>query len=267
MEDLYQIGFQPYVQYEMILEFMRHWFQNLSGNAQGVIVGMSGGKDSTIAAYLWAKAIGKDKVLGVMMPDCNVDQSSISQNHLASNAAPGTPMADALTACSFIGINSIVIPVGDIVNKTTSALLIAKEEINPETVANITARARMMVLYGLAQELHYRVSCNSNASEIYLGYTTKYGDFAGDVAPLAHLTKTQVVQLGKCCELPNYLIEKAPEDGLSGKTDEDAFGFTYEDVDLILMSGDHPNKEIKEKILNRHHITEHKRVSIPHIIP
>ena len=199
MEDLYQIGFQPYVQHEMILEFMRHWFQNLSGNAQGVIVGMSGGKDSTIAAYLWAKAIGKDKVLGVMMPDCNVDQSSISQNHLASNAAPGTPMADALTACSFIGINSIVIPVGDIVNKTTSALLIAKEEINPETVANITARARMMVLYGLAQELHYRVSCNSNASEIYLGYTTKYGDFAGDVAPLAHLTKTQVVQLGKCC--------------------------------------------------------------------
>ena len=174
MKDLYRIGFQPYVQYEMILEFMRHWFQNLSGNAQGVIVGMSGGKDSTIAAYLWAKAIGKDKVLGVMMPDCNVDQSSISQNHFAANAAPGTPMADALAACSFIGINSIVIPVGD--------------------------------------------------------------------------------------------IEKATEDGLSGKTDEDAFGFTYEDVDLIIMSGDHPNKEIKEKILNRHHMTEHKRVSIPHII-
>ena len=267
MKDLYQTEFRPDVQYDTIFEFMRHWFKYLSGGAKGVVIGMSGGKDSTIAAHLWSKAIGKDNVLGVMMPDCNLDSTTAFQNHLAANAAPGSPMADALSACTYSDIRSVVVPIGNIVGATTSALLSTQETISLETIANIKARTRMMVLYGLAQELHYRVSCNSNASEIYLGYTTKYGDFAGDVAPLAHLTKTQVVQIGRYCNLPKYLVEKAPEDGLSGKTDEDAFGFTYEDVDLMLLSGTHPDQSIKDKILKRHKLTEHKRIAIPHILP
>lgn len=246
-----------------IAHILLHWFAHDMGDPYGVVIGLSGGKDSAVAAALCCMAFGRSNVLGVLMPDIKRNEYNVTDPVNPDDFTDAEK--DAMELAEHLGIDTLVVPIGNVVSEMTSNLLCYQKCVDANTINNIKARTRMMTLYAIAQERHLRVCCTSNASEIYLGYSTKYGDFAGDFAPLSHLTKTQVVEVGRCLELPEHLIEKAPSDGMCGKTDEDAFGFTYMDLDFYLTNGHHPNPDVVEKIECRHRHNLHKSLPMLHI--
>jgi NAD+ synthase len=206
----------------------------------GVAIGISGGKDSSAVAALCVKALGADKVLGVMMP--NGTQSDIS---------------DSRDLIAHLGISSVEVNIKDAVDA------IIKQTKPSETARmNVAPRVRMTTLYAIAQSHGKLVTCNSNLSERTIGYTTKFGDGVGDFAPLAHLTCSQVLELARHLGLPKHLAEKTPADGLSGKTDEDALGFTYHALDTYIMTGQ-GDAEVVEKIEKRIRANWHKTQMIP----
>lgn len=227
-----------------------------SGGAQGVLIGMSGGKDSAVAAALCCNALGNNEVRGLIMP------------YDAPNGEE--PVYDeatqiAIETCQHLNMQYSIIPLYLLMDLDSSIYALHIQNDVDTIKGNIKARLRMMCLYAIAQEMRYRVCCTSNASEIYLGYSTKYGDFAGDFAPLSHLTASQVIEVGRALKLPEHIISRPPEDGLSGKTDEANFGFTYEQLDLYLTTGRCDDEEIKTKIENMHSRGLHKSVPIPHL--
>lgn len=221
-----------------LIEWIKEWF-NKNGNDQTVaVLGISGGKDSTICAALLKEALGPERVVGVLMPN-NV-QSDI---------------ADSKALVEFLGIKSMIVNIGQTYESITKEINDSfsktdlKYEQTPQYKTNTPARLRMVTLYGVGAMLGNSRVCNTgNLSEAMIGYTTLYGDFAGDFALISKLTKSEVVKIGDALGLPRYLVHKAPGDGMSGKTDEDNIGFTYDELDDLIRNGTKgPNYEIIDK--------------------
>jgi len=229
------------------ITWIKDWFDNQSGSAKGIVIGISGGKDSTIVASLCAKAIGKENVLGILLP--NGIQSDIE---------------DALKVIEVTGILSKTINIGNVYD---AMFLAIESEIDdnfkPEAQINIPPRLRMTVLYAVAQSFSYRVCGTSNLSEKHIGYTTKWGDNVSDFNPLSNFTSEEVIMIGDELDIPTDLIYKAPADGLSGKTDEDSFGFTYKALNEYIRTGICFDEITKQKIDKMNVISSHKRNPIP----
>lgn len=243
-------GFQAEKEKNHIIRWIRDWF-TVNGKEASAVIGISGGKDSTITAALLKEAIGKDRVVGVLMPN-----------------GRQTDIEDARRLVRYLGIKSMEVDISGICNMFITALgNDASGEISSlypalssDTAINLPPRIRMTILYAVAQSLPGggRVANTCNRSEDYIGYSTKYGDAAGDFAPLAGFTVRQVVAIGDALELPHDLAHKTPSDGLCGKTDEENIGFSYEILDTYLETGVCDDKEILEEIESLHRINLHK---------
>lgn len=230
-----------------IVEWIRDWFEQ-NGKDCMAVVGISGGKDSSVVAGLCCEALGKDRVFSVMMPQGeqpDIDYSRMLIDHL--------------------GIDSCVVNIGNTVRTL-------KHEIKPQlgdhwskqTSTNLPARIRMTTLYAVSQTVNGRVANTCNLSETLLSWETRWGDAVGDFAPISDLTVKEVKAIGYELGLPNELIEKIPSDGLCGSTDEDALGFKYSVMDRYIRTGEIDDKDIKKKIDNRVEKYRFKRMPIPY---
>lgn len=236
---------------EMCIQWIKEYFD---GNPNGkAIIGISGGKDSTVAAALCVEALGADRVIGVLMP--NGEQTDI---------------ADAREVCQFLEIDYHEINIGSAYNNLMYAVQekYTMRELPPIVTTNTPARLRMTVLYMVAG-MHEgsRVVNTCNRSEDFVGYSTKYGDAAGDFSPLGHLTVREVLEIGDELGLPHHLVHKAPSDGMCGKTDEDNLGFTYNELDNFILGTGKVKEETKDKIMALHNATRHKYRPIPTFNP
>lgn len=223
-----------------LLVWLKNWFLE-NGKDCNAVLGISGGKDSTVTAALCAKALGNDKVIGVLMP--NGEQKDIS---------------DSIKVCDLLKIKNYTINIKDAVDAEINEL--KKVGINPteQTIINLPPRIRMATLYAVSQSNNGRVINTCNLSEDWVGYSTRYGDSAGDVAPLARLTVDEVRKIGLELGLPYDLVYKTPSDGLCGKTDEDNLGFTYEVLDKYIRTGICEDEKTKELIDRKHLLNKFK---------
>lgn len=218
-----------------------------NGPKAKAVIGISGGKDSTIAAMMLVKALGKDRVIGIQMP--NGVQKDIR---------------DANTVCEVLGIKSYTIDISDICNEfydTFDAFTFVNRDSS--TIINTPPRVRMTILYMMAATVGGRVVNTSNASESYVGYCTKYGDLAGDLALLKNYYVREVIAMGEELlkdfpEMPSTLIDKAPADGLTGLTDEEKLGFFYEELDSMILDKIYPSAEKVALIEEKHQLAQHK---------
>ncbi len=215
------------------VEWIRNFFEK-NGPGCNAVVGISGGKDSSIAAALCVEALGKDRVIGVLMPkgeQHDIDKAYMLVNHLG---------------IKHFEIN-VAQAVDAILNNFPEGL-----EATAQTVQNIPPRIRMTTLYAVSQSVNGRVCNTCNLSEDWVGYSTRYGDSVGDFSPLSHLTVAEIKQIGHLMGLPAELVEKTPIDGLCGKTDEENLGFTYAELDKYIRTGEIEDKE-KKAIIDRKH--------------
>ena len=233
-----------------LIEWTRDYFAGSGPNCCAVL-GISGGKDSSVTAALLARALGKDRVIGVMMPDGI--QPDISDSELL---------------VSFLGIRSMTVNIGNVTAAMREALSEAGSEVTKDVRINVPPRIRMSTLYAVAQGLENggRVVNTCNRSEDYIGYSTKFGDSAGDVSLLADFTVEEVIQIGDYLGLPGELVHKKPSDGLSGMSDEDKIGFSYAVLDRYIATGICDDKAIKDKIDRMHLSNIHKLEPMPHYI-
>ena len=215
------------------VEWIRDFFEN-NGPGCNAVIGISGGKDSSVAAALCVEALGKDRVIGVLMPcgeQHDIDAAYALVNHL--------------------DIRHFVVNIKDAVEGLKSAL--PKDiEITSQTVTNIPPRVRMTTLYAVSQSMNGRVVNTCNLSEDWVGYSTRYGDAAGDFSPLSLLTVQEVKEIGRYLGLPDFLVDKVPIDGLCGKTDEENLGFTYMELDRYIRTGEIEDRAKKELIDKKH---------------
>ena len=225
--------FNPQVVKEQCVEWIRDFFDK-NGNGCNAVVGISGGKDSSVAAALCVEALGKDRVIGVLMPQGeqhDIDKAFMLVNHL--------------------GIKHYVVNVKDAVEGILSALP-DDLQVTAQTVQNIPPRIRMSTLYAVSQSCNGRVCNTCNLSEDWVGYSTRYGDSVGDFSPMSNLTVTEVKEIGYLLGLPRELVDKTPIDGLCGKTDEENLGFTYATLDRYIRTGEIDDEATKELIDRRH---------------
>ncbi len=243
-------------QTENCINWIKDWFNNYSGNAKGVIIGISGGKDSTVAAKLLCEAIGSEKLLGVMIP--NGQQNDIN---------------DSKRVCELLNIRYTTVNIQESYKDIINSIEFSEFDrthfksinLSSHTLTNISPRLRMTTLYTIGQELSYRVVGTGNLSESLVGYCTKYGDTACDFAILSTFTKSEVVKIGEYLGLPMDLIQKEPSDGLSGVSDEENLGFSYEILDKLIRVGICEDKKVKEIISERWKLNTHKRnIQVPH---
>lgn len=212
------------------IKWIRAWFDK-NGKGCNAIVGISGGKDSSIVAALCVEALGRDSVIGVLMPDgCQSDIHESKQ------------------LVDFLDIMNFTINIHDAVAGVVSNLPFSGYDISEQTLINLPARIRMATLYAISQSMNGRVANTCNLSEDWVGYSTRYGDAAGDFSPLSNLTVTEIKAIGYELGLPSNLIDKTPSDGLSGKTDEDNLGFTYDVLDRYIRTGKIADEDTKKKI-------------------
>lgn len=221
---------------EDLVKWIRDWFEE-NGPGCNAIIGLSGGKDSTITAALCAEALGKDRVIGVAMPDYG-----------------GFNEADKIA--DYLGIRFLTAPISSIFNGFKSMWYYFEDENfnwSDQTIQNIPPRIRMTMLYAISQTFNGRVSCNCNLSEDWIGYSTIFGDQAGSFAPLSLLTVTEIRKLGHEMGLPDKWVEKVPDDGLPNSCpDEEKFGFSYAVLDKYIRTGVCEDAKIKEKIDRMH---------------
>lgn len=227
------------------VQWIRDWFEE-NGKGCNAVLGVSGGKDSSIVAALCAEALGKDRVIGVLMP--NGEQKDIG---------------DAKTLVAHLGIRSYICNIKDAVDGVLASLEGAGVEISTQTRVNLPPRIRMSTLYALSQSNNGRVANTCNLSEDWVGYSTRYGDAAGDFSPLGKLTVREVKAIGRELDLPDFLVEKIPADGLTDKTDEDNLGFTYAELDTYIRTGVIENEQSKARIDRLHKLNEFKLKPIP----
>lgn len=218
-----------------IVKHIQHYFIN-NGPGCKAIIGISGGKDSTIVAMLCVLALGPERVYGVLMPE-----------------GEQTDIEDSRRVCKALGIDSIEVNIGKTCEELYRAISWGDCSELPQITTNTPARIRMATLYAVAALEHGRVANTCNASETYIGWATKYGDTAGDFAPLKKLTFTEVLKIGEeladMLEVPMDLIFKTPTDGMCGMSDEEKFGFSYEELDAIIRDEDElPDIGVQEKV-------------------
>lgn len=230
------------------VEWIKEFFEQ-NGKGCNAVVGISGGKDSTVVAALCAEALGKDRVIGVLMP-CG-EQFDIDCSHQLVN---------------FLGIKSYTVNIKAAIDGLMSAMPEGME-ISVQTKTNLPPRIRMATLYAVSQSNNGRVANTCNLSEDYVGYSTRYGDAAGDFSPISRLTVDEVKEIGRLMGLPKNLVEKTPIDGLQSKTDEDNLGFTYAVLDKYIRTGICEDEETKAKIDRMYKNSRFKLEVIPSFEP
>ncbi|MCR5507997.1 MAG: NAD(+) synthase [Lachnospiraceae bacterium] len=216
------------------VSWIRDWF-SVNGPDSPAVIGISGGKDSTVTAGLCVKALGKDRVIGVLMP--NGVQADID---------------DSLKVVKHLDIRYFTIDISGAVSSILKELDDKGVKITDQSRINLPPRIRMSTLYAVSQCHNGRVANTCNLSEDWVGYSTRYGDSAGDFSPLSHLTVAEVKQIGRLIGLPVELVDKVPSDGLCGKTDEDNLGFTYAVLDRYIREGIIDDPEVKALIDRKH---------------
>lgn len=228
------------------VQWIRDFFEN-NGPGCNAVVGISGGKDSSIAAALCVEALGKDRVIGVLMP--NGVQGDID--------------------CAYKLVNHLGIKYYEINVKETIDSIIKGLPFEPsvQTITNIPPRVRMTTLYAVSQSHNGRVVNTCNLSEDWVGYSTRYGDSVGDFSPLSHLTVTEIKEIGRLIGLPSELVDKVPIDGLCGKTDEDNLGFTYAELDKYIRGIEEPAPDKKVLIDRKHKANLFKLELMPSFDP
>lgn len=240
-------------QLEKLANRLIYWTKDSMKNSGGktAVIGISGGKDSSVVASLCVKALGNENVVGVLMPDGV--QSDIS-------------FAEEL--CEELNIKHSIVNIESMSLAFSNALKEIEGDIikgvTEQTTLNLPPRIRMTLLYAVSQSIeNSRVINTSNISEDWVGYATVYGDTAGAFSPLGMLTSDEVIQLGGYLGLPDKFIYKDPSDGLTGKTDEDIFGFTYETLNRYIREGVCEDERVKIRIDNMHKYSRHKFLPIP----
>lgn len=228
------------------VQWIRDFFEE-NGKGCNAVIGISGGKDSSIVAALCVEALGKDRVIGVLMP--NGEQADIDKAQL---------LVDTL------GIRHYIINIKDAFEGVLRQLPF---EVTEQTRQNLPPRIRMATLYAVSQSHNGRVANTCNLSEDWVGYSTRYGDSVGDFSPCSHLTVQEIKEIGRLLKLPAELVDKAPSDGLCGKTDEDNLGFTYAELDRYIRTGEIDNTETKSKIDRKHRINLFKLKLMPAFEP
>ena len=215
------------------VRWIRDFFET-NGPGCNAVVGISGGKDSSIAAALCVEALGKDRVIGVLMPQGvqhDIDMAYLLVEHL--------------------GIRHYEVNIKDTVDAILKAFP-EDLELSAQSRINLPPRIRMSTLYAISQSLNGRVVNTCNLSEDWVGYSTRYGDAAGDFSPMSHLTVTELKEIGRVLGLPDVLVDKTPIDGLCGKTDEENLGFTYAELDVYIRTGVIEDPE-KKALIDRKH--------------
>ncbi len=213
------------------VEWIRTFFEK-NGKGCNAVVGISGGKDSSIVAALCVEALGKDRVIGVLMP-CGEQQD--------------IDMAQLLV--SHLGIKSFTVNIKETIEAIKKSIPF---ELSEMSTTNLPPRIRMATLYAVSQSHNGRVANTCNLSEDWVGYSTRYGDSVGDFSPCSRLTVDEMKQIGRILGLPACLVDKVPIDGLCGKTDEDNLGFTYAELDRYITEGVIDDPEKKANIDRRH---------------
>lgn len=221
-----------------IIKWIRQYFEN-QPSAKGAIIGISGGKDSSVVAKLLVEALGEERVFGVLMP--NGEQKDI---------------ADSLRVVDILGINYKVVNIQKAYNGILEG--IQDDDLSIDAKINISPRLRMTTLYAIGASMNYRVSGTGNKSEGFVGYTTKWGDNAFDFNPIGNLTTEEVIALGDSLGLPYELVHKTPSDGLSGKSDEEKLGFSYKQINEYIEKGSCGDVEIDKKIKLKNEYNKHK---------
>lgn len=228
-----------------MVKWIRDWFEE-NGRECKAVVGLSGGKDSSVVAALCVEALGKDRVLGVMMP--NGEQFDIDVSH---------------KLVEHLGIEGIVVNIKDAYAGVVGELEKHFGTFEGQAKVNLPPRLRMSVLYAVSQTVNGRVANTCNLSEDWVGYNTRYGDGAGDFSPMAHLTVQEVKAVGRALGLPDMFVEKVPIDGLCGLTDEDNLGFTYAVLDRYIREGICEDEETKARIDRMHQMNLFKLQPMP----
>ena len=228
------------------VRWIRDFFEE-NGKDCNAVLGISGGKDSSVAAALCVEALGADRVIGVLMP--NGQQADIDMAHLL---------------CDHLGIRNYTVNISEAVNGLKNAVPF---ELSEQSIVNLPPRIRMSTLYAVSQSNNGRVVNTCNLSEDWVGYATRYGDAAGDFSPLSHLTVQEVKAIGRALALPDVLVDKTPIDGLCGKTDEDNLGFTYAVLDRYIRTGEIDDEATKELIDRKHRANVFKLKPMPAFDP
>lgn len=230
------------------VQWIRDFFEK-NGKGCNAVVGISGGKDSSIAAALCVEALGKDRVIGVLMPQGeqhDIDMAYLLVNHL--------------------GIKHYVVNIKDAVDSIMNSIP-DELELTVQSKQNLPPRIRMSTLYAVSQSCNGRVCNTCNLSEDWVGYSTRYGDSVGDFSPMSNLTVTEVKEIGRLLGLPSTLVDKTPIDGLCGKTDEENLGFTYAELDVYIRTGEIADQAKKELIDRKHVMNLFKLELMPSFKP
>lgn len=222
--------------YDKLIKGIQNYCKNT--NCKGFVINISGGKDSTIVAKLLVDALGIDRVFGILQP--NGDQTDID---------------DSYKVVDLLNIKYTIINIKPILNISLAAIDIL---ITEKAITNLLARIRMCNAYAIAQSIGYRVCGTGNLSEKYIGWFTKWGDGACDFNPIANLTCTEVMELGHYMGLPDELVYKEPADGLTGKSDEDNFGFTYKELDSFIREPNIISTHNSDKFIEMNKKSRHK---------
>ena len=231
---------------DQIVDWIRNWFEE-NGKGCCAVLGISGGKDSSVVAALCVEALGRDRVVGVLMPNGEQFDIQVSRDLVAH-----------------LGIRAVEINIHAAYEGLMGQLKAALgENITPQTVQNLPPRLRMSTVYAVSQSVNGRVANTCNLSEDWVGYSTRYGDSVGDFSPLSQLTVQEVKAVGRALGLPEKFVEKPPIDGLCGKTDEDNLGFTYATLDRYIRSGVCEDEKIRQRIDHLHRINQFKLQLMP----
>lgn len=221
---------------DLCIAWIRKYFDENGGASTKAVIGISGGKDSSVVAALCVEALGKERVFGVSMPN--------NYQH---------DVQFAWDLIRFLGIESTTVNIGETTNTLYEALLEHSDfSLNKMVYTNTPARIRMATLYAIAVCMNGRVANTCNLSENDVGWATIHGDMAGTFSPLANFTTEEVIAIGATLGLPEGLLYKIPEDGMCGTSDEEAFGFTYPQLNAYIRLGTSSDAKVDQMIKTLH---------------